>query len=664
MKSLAIVLLLSAAACLAADTRPEIGVVGRVDGIEVAPGGALWIVTLGGQAWRSDDGARTWSAARVPVRQENPYFTGDALSRIAFFDAAHAMIAGYIGEHNDVVFLTADGGATWHTARLPRSTWVYDARATSDGHGWLVGSEGDVLRSDDFGATWTELRRPFAKEERTSAVDFRTVNDGAVGALFSGALATTADGGATWTPFDANDVTCSDRRVTHVRLGADRVFIAQCGRVFVSPIAPPRKWTAVTAGGRPLTTFDLAPNGDVVGVASDLRVYRIARGGEARAIGGPLERAPLSVTAAGRIIAIVDLTMKVTIHDGAAWTVTRMFGKGTATSWPIETLDRGRDNVLWGVSRFFLYRSTDGAVTWERIAELPRAAAGVAVQDNGDVLLWDSHGWVGRWSVAAAKLADVPVLDGLDVVGSFRRRDVWLLCGGRQYDTQRRVEVARTYFAGQFEGSVDYGFVAASTDGGATWTIVDRWRDEGPQALFLGDDNRLVLVSWLGGVRRGTLTLHPPAAAMRTIVDATKAKSPAYAERVKLIDFLRPHDAWIGGWIHHLGDVQYPSRDGGKTWTPSNDHPLSRLFRLYDGRWIGIASNSIERWTGSTFETLAPLPKDWIEAWVDGAGTLMIRLDGGGLRVLDGNALRGVSAARPRETSRGTPASPRRRGST
>lgn len=647
----ALALLLCAVAAQAADMRPEIVVHGRTSSIDVSPAGALWIVTATGEAWRSDDGARTWSEAPLPSRKiDSENFFGDSLDRVTFFDAAHAMISGYIGKEQDAVFLTSDGGTTWRSARLPDSLWVYDARAMSDGHAWLVGSEGQVLRSEDFGATWKKLRRPFEEGERTNAVDFRSADEGVVGAISGGALVTTNDGGATWTAFHADGEAAilrgcgehDDHRVTRVRLTATKLFIAQCGGIFASPLAAPRAWTRITAGGQPLTAFDLAADGDVIGVAADLRVYRIAADGEAREIGGPLERQPMAIATAGKFIAAVDPTLKVAFHDGVGWYSSRMFGKGIATSWPIAALDRGKNDVLWGVSQFFLYRSVDGATSWERVAELPRAAAGVAAQENGDVLLWNGHGWVGRWNLATASLTDVPGLSGLDVVGSFRRRDLWLVYGGRQYDTQRRIEVARTYFSGQFQGSVDYGFVAASTDGGATWTTIDRWT-EGPQRLFLSDDNHLTLVSWLGSIRRGTVTLQPPAAAMRTIVDAQENKSAPYAENVFLLDFLRPNDAWIGGWIHHLGNVWFRSTDGGRTWAPADGrkHPMEMLLRLYDGRWIGISSTlGIQLWNGSRFEALAPWPAETTGAWVDGTGGLTIRLKGGSLRVLEGRVLR------------------------
>src|SRR2546425_9805890 len=116
---------------------------------------------------------------------------------------------------------------------------------------------------------------------------------------------------------------------------------------------------------------------------------------------------------------------------------------------------------------------------------------------------WNRHGYNARWSPQRLRVEAIPELDCLDIVGMFRRDDLWVVYGGMQYETTRRIEVARTYFSGQFAGSVDHGFVAVSTDGGGHWAVVDRWKDGGVQELFLGDDNTLTLLSWLCAVRRG-----------------------------------------------------------------------------------------------------------------------------------------------------------------
>lgn len=634
----------------ARDLRPELVVEGRVQEISLSPAGHLWIGTAMGRAYRSDDGGRSWAEAAVPVRRvdyDAKVFIGDHVDRVTFFDERRAILSGYIGESHDRVLLTDDAGATWKAVPLPaqndpmQGLWVYDAQTTSDGHAWLVGSSGAVLRSDDFGRTWRELARPFDEDERTLSVWFDSPALGVVGALFSGDVAITEDGGASWRKFEAasrEQVVSGcrderDRRVTKARISGGRVIVAQCGGVFASPIDAPRAWTRVTAGGRPLVDFETADGGRLIGVTDDRNVYE-----NGHPLGMRLEHPVVSIATYGKRIALLDSTLEVAVFDGDTWHASRMFGKGVATSWPIATLDRGAEDVLWGISRFFLYRSTDGAKTWDRIAELPAAADRVLLQSDGNVLLSDGHGWVGRWDVQAKTLAAVPVLNGLDIAGAFRRRDLWLVFGGRQYDTAGRVEVAQSFFSGQFAGSVDFGFVAASTDGGRTWSVIDRWKEEGPQAIFLSDDNRLTLLSWLCGIRQGRLELDPLGAKMETLFPGSDRKRAPYVQNAMVLDLLGGNRGWIVGWIHHIGNRVFRTTDGGRSWKRADDkaYPRVRLYRLFDGTWIGFdPPSTLQRWTGKKFERLTSTPEDVNLALIDSQGSLLLRSEDGTVRVLD-----------------------------
>lgn len=621
---------------------------GRVTRISMSPSGALWLGTAMGRAYRSDDGGRSWSEAAVLSRQVDANrFLADSLDQLTFFDERRAMFSGYIGEEQNQILLTSDAGTTWEAIALPDGGFsVYDAQATSDGHAWLVGSSGTVLRSDDFGRKWRTLAQPFDEDERTMSVWFESPRLGVVASLFGGEIAITKNGGESWEAFEARgreDVLrgCGedgDQRITKIRMRDERVIVAQCGGVFAAPISAPRTWSRLTADGKPLVDFELADDALVVGVSDDRTIHVVAFDGTSRPFGFRLQHPPLAMAVAGKRIAILDATMKVAVFDGEAWLTSRMLGKGVATAWPISTLDRGEADVLWGVSAYFLYRSMDGAKTWDRISELPAAADRVLIQSDGNVLLSDGHGWVGRWDRNANALVEVPVLNGLDVAGAFRRSDVWLVFGGRQYDTAGRIEVAQTFFGGQFAGSVDFGFVAASVDGGRTWTIVDRWKEEGPQAIFLSDENRLTLLSWLCGVRTGTLTLNPVAATMQTVLSGEEKQRTPYVQKAMVLDLLRGQEGWIVGWIHHVGTRVHHTTDGGRSWkgADASGYPRVALYRLFDGTWIAAAlPSTVERWTGKAFEKLASAPEDVTHAWVDSRGSFSLRTEDGAVHVLD-----------------------------
>lgn len=651
---LSVVLMIAAATSALAqapDLRPELTMSGDVRGISVSPAGVLWLTTFMAEVYRSDDGGRTWAEVRLPsIKAPDLSWGGDHLDQVTFFDATRGMISGSIGKNPTRILLTADGGATWKAVPLPIEGlfWVYDVQATADGHAWLAGSSGDVLVTDDYGQTWRVLAKPFSDEQRTMSVWFDSPLLGAAGSMKDGAVATTRDGGRTWSTFETakrSDVLrgCpdhGDRRVERVRIDAKRLIVAQCGGVFAASHETPRSWTAITAAGKPLVDFDVTAAGNLIGVTSDRHVIEETKDGAVRAL-ATLDRLPAAMSVSGNRIVLIDETKKVTSFNGTNWHASRLLGQGVGTSWPIEMLDRGAGDLLWGVSRLFLYRSADGGRTWERVTELPADkdgldVEGVHVQSDGDVLLYDAWGWVRRWDVRVGRMTPVPVLNGLDVVGSFRRADVWLLFGGQQF----RIEILPTFVDGQRGGTTDYGFVAASTDGGRTWSMIDRWEDGGPQAAFLSDDDRLTLLA-PRGVRQGAVTIAPTVAAkMQTLLPASGSSGAPFLDDA-VLDLLDAPRGWISGTAVRGGRVAYRTADGGRSWKParSTDYPNIALYRLFDGTWIGMtAQRQLQRWTGTRFASMANAPARLTRVWVDSQGSLSLWSEDGSIHVLDARA--------------------------
>lgn len=202
-------LALLAPLCLAAcpspsagqDTRGEIEVNGARS-LAISPAGDLWVGSRDGRLYVSRDWNASWKEVDTPARHPDGQFGlgGDQLEHIGFFDDKRAIVSGWIGdEERDEILRTEDGGTTWTLVKLPLPMWVYDAQVMADGHAWLVGSEGKLVGSSDFGATWSLLSAPFDQLRRSSAVCFDSVTTGVVGANID-ALKITVDGGRTWTP--------------------------------------------------------------------------------------------------------------------------------------------------------------------------------------------------------------------------------------------------------------------------------------------------------------------------------------------------------------------------------------------------------------------------------------------------------------------------------
>ena len=635
----------------APDLRPELEVHGRVESLEVNPAGSLWFGTATGRLYVSRDWNLSWSEVPSPAGDsDRDMLSSDVISRVRFFDAQRGIVTGYLGTSQDFVYRTTDGGTTWSTVRFPApgSPWVYDAQTTDAGLAWLVGSDGGLYFSDDFAASWSALSAPFDDVSRSLSVHFVSRSLGVVGSL-GGSLKVTRDGGRSWrrmkSPAETGVTECKDARVDLARILGERVVIRQCGAVFSRAMSKEGSWLPLRVADRPLVAF--AINGDaLVAVASDFEIVDCARDLQTcRPTGARLDAAPLDITTGAARVVFIDTNLKVSVLEKQGLRSSRMLGTPTDEDPPLSARDRGRDGAFWGVSRFFLYRSRDEGRTWERQAELPREVDGLAIQDSGDVLIWSRHGLVTRWSPEAGRLLPVPALEGLDIVGLFRRGSLWLAYGGMQDETTRRIEVARTYFSGQFHGTADHGYVAASLDGGASWRVVDEWKDGGVQSLFLGEDGTLTLLSWLCAVRRGRLSVDAeggPTASLQTILpatDATRHQVP-YVEHAHVLDFLGGQIGWVKGWTHHLGDFLFYTLDGGRTWKRADveQRPYDRLLRLGDGSWLGLVlPHEIRILKDGVFVPLRVFPRaiDW--TIVDATGSLVLHLDGGETWQLQGD---------------------------
>ncbi|MDB5986194.1 MAG: photosynthesis system assembly factor family protein, partial [Nevskia sp.] len=158
-----------------------------------------------------------------------------------------------------LIVLSDDAGKTWRQAEVPVQTDLLSACFVSPKNGWVSGHDGVVLQTVDGGTTWQ--RRLDNRLAKTAFPDFyrqkvdsgesgmqpfldqvlqNTQNDSslpylsilfeneqlgyAVGAF--GVIATTADGGASWTPASHRIDNPKQLNLNAVRLIAGNVYIA------------------------------------------------------------------------------------------------------------------------------------------------------------------------------------------------------------------------------------------------------------------------------------------------------------------------------------------------------------------------------------------------------------------------------------------------------
>jgi len=624
---------------------------GRIGEVDVGPDGRLWMGSAQGEIFSADSVNGDWRmAAGPPPLPEDSFDIGVFLphiDRVTWVGPRTAIASGYVGQGesqtHDRVLRTTDGGVRWDTVSFGDDQWVYDAFVDRAGGVWMGGSTGTLLFSADSGRTWRKVASPF-DGSRVHAIWIDDGRTGVVGAL-GNALALTRDGGRTGdqlpTPFDQHkyrpaDPESNDHELGEVALLDGTLWVAQEGHTFTSPVAAVA-WTEVSPGD-PLRTFTVdRASGTVYALGASRHVYEIPPGGAPRR----LADAPLHAQAT-----------HLSVRDGVVYTVDEQGGlyrisrDRTVYSRPLTRTPArprlwhvaGTAGVTYGASDFGVYATADSGRTWRLAGTSPLAIAGVLPLDGGRLMLWSGHGFNAVFDPGSGSLDKIAAFGGADVVGVVAADSLWVAYGGGQLESAGRVDVARTFYPGEFAGSGPNGFIYLSRDRGRSWTRAAEWPSHGVLGVFVHPGGTLTLLSYLGAIRR----LTPEGAGYRAedLVTATPRNRDAvpYVQELGAMYF-DGREGWIDGWIHHLGNRRYVTYDGGRTWRqkePRRNH-YQAVFPARGG-WVGTTghrlfwiANHAER---EIFATGGREVSDWegdvrsIRAAVptpDGAVTVLLR---------------------------------------
>lgn len=238
-------------------TSQQTGVTNRFIAVSAVSPDVVWISGDRGSYARTTDGGTTWKAAVVPGAERLDFRDVHAFSETSallmsagsgaaskiyrttdagttwhlvftnpdsagfydcmdFFDASRGLVIGDSFGGEMAVLSTTDGGQQWtriHGASLPAPMQGEGSFASSgtclvaqrDGSAWGVTTKGRVIRTRDFGKTWTVsvAMTSTADTVGLTSATFRDANNGFVFGGF-GARATdtlvyaTTDGGTTW----------------------------------------------------------------------------------------------------------------------------------------------------------------------------------------------------------------------------------------------------------------------------------------------------------------------------------------------------------------------------------------------------------------------------------------------------------------------------------
>jgi photosystem II stability/assembly factor-like uncharacterized protein len=153
-----------------------------------------WAVGHDSVILRTRDGGTTWERVHWAPEEESPLFD------VWFADANNGFAIGAYGSF----YVTSDGGTTWSFEPIGEDDFhLHHLARAADGRLYMAAEAGMIYRSDDAGATWSELPSPY------SGSFFATLplDDGTLLLLgLRGHLFRSEDAGESWTELETGTV--------------------------------------------------------------------------------------------------------------------------------------------------------------------------------------------------------------------------------------------------------------------------------------------------------------------------------------------------------------------------------------------------------------------------------------------------------------------------
>ena len=488
--------------------------------------------------FRSEDGGQTWS--EIVLEEAGPY---------GFAPTFHVgPQAVYVGDHRGSL-RSVDGGRTFE----PVGFTVTAAAAGPDGSELLGTRRLGPVRSDDAG--WT-ARSATAGFGRASLGHVAVSTTGDVYAappaiLDGGSVYRSADGGGTWErtplPFAPHGVSSFELASGGALLLGPQRFVDRLG----------------ASGGGLYRSTDGGRAWDDVSPAA----------APAERGGGPSEVPFLERDAGGVLWAVVGPEYVLggravyrSADDGRTWE------ERTALPDRVLAFTTGPGGTLWASVHSRVYRSADGAATWDVVLDA----------DNGRV---SAIGTTEAGSVVASGLGtDYRSPDG---GRTWRPLDVRSQIGPDWDEVDVFIDAGGDVLFAAVSGSPP---LARSVDGGATWTSAADGVPGGPYFfadLALDNDRRLWAALGLRGLYRTTrpvaTSVQPEAPRRDPAVSVSAFPNPARREVAVAVASARDHGRATVDVIDALGRRVLlvhdgPLRAGRHTFSVRSDLPSGLYF--------------------------------------------------------------------------------------
>lgn len=484
---------------------------------------------------------------------QRPRPMGNTIEDIAFVDATTGWAVGGAGQ----ILKTEDGGATWSAQVSHVTDRLTQVRFASATVGWVAGDNGALLRTSDAGVTWTRQTSGMGQPWGTFYAGLVVLDEqrAVVTPGYWGSRST-ADGGQTWidgvvTP---HQVTADgtlwemdfDRLLKSVNLGADGTTVSFDGSMAGQYL---RRFTMGSERHGLLMVYDWNTSTELMRRTSD----------------GGSSWVPIAATGLPGDVSYLKL-----------------FGA----------------NVAWAVASGGMYRSTDGASSW------------TPVTHPGGVSYWQ----LDALSAQDAQTAWFPHENGYYMTSDAGAHWTWLHVGQELFSPTSLSRSAGGLWLRYSERTY------RSTDGGTTWTqVFGSAPDEsaaGLSAVWFFDSKKGLAVGtggWMfetadGGRQwaRKSLTGQPGYLNSRLQFQSSSLGwmsgawgvskttdggaswwSPLTSAGFAYVEDFHFIDAKIGWAISNRQDL-YRTTDGGDSWTLQTSLPSSSLGVHFADEKMGI----------------------------------------------------------------------------
>src|SRR5450759_1680180 len=418
--------------------------VGELNGVSFVNTTTGWAVGAG-TILATINGGITWTSQAVPSAV-------GLLTSVSFVDASHGWAAGglsAIPPAQSAVIATSDGGAHWALETVPAGSHLDAITFRDRTHGWAGGSgtsagappPGQVIATTDGGATWTAQTLPAANTE-VQGVAFASLTVGWIVSYFlvvgpramseaGPFVATTTDGGATWTPEAVPLSSTSLGAVTAT--SPTQAWVVGAGSCNQPSIAATSDggahWTEMLNAVPTLTSLS--------GVASVDSTHSWAVGTDSCASGAIVRTTDGATWTAAQVPAGVGGLAAVSFADrNHGWAVGSKLNSGT-----------GLSGVVLG--------TTDGGATWS-INQIPDGVGGLSAVN----FISATKGWAVGTNSTLQQAVILTTSDGgqswtsqTPPAGFFDMSGVWFVDASHGWAT----------------GGTPNAQIMVTSDGGASW---------------------------------------------------------------------------------------------------------------------------------------------------------------------------------------------------